>query len=88
MNTLNSAFLSRNITPSEVLVRLAVYPGEVYRLPEVGQRVRVVDGCAWLSAQGRDVLLCADEQFALAESTEAALVSPLTRAPVVLEVLN
>lgn len=88
MNTLNSTFLSRNITPSEVLVRLAVYPGEVYRLPEVGQRVRVVNGQAWLSAQGRDIVLSPDEQVALAESTEAALVSSLTEAPVVLEVLN
>lgn len=88
MTTLNSTFLSRNITSSDVLVRLSVYPGEVYRLPEVGQRVRVVNGQAWLSAQGRDIVLGANEQFALADSTEAALVSPLTEAPVVLEVLN
>ncbi|MBL8045279.1 MAG: hypothetical protein JNL09_01990 [Anaerolineales bacterium] len=88
MKTLNSTFLSRNITASDVLVRLAVYPGEVYRLPEVGQRVRVVNGQAWLSAQGRDIVLGADEQIALNSSTEVALVSPLSEMPVVLEVLN
>lgn len=88
MNTLNATFLSRNITASDVLVRLAVYPGEVYRLPEAGQRVRIVNGQAWLSAQGRDIVLCPDEQIVLNSSTEAALVSPLTEAPVVLEVLN
>lgn len=88
MNTLNATFLSRNITASDVLVRLAVYPGEVYRLPEAGQRVRIVNGQAWLSAQGRDIVLGTNEQIVLNSSTEAALVSPLTEAPVVLEVLN
>lgn len=88
MNALNSLFTSRNITNSDVLVRLSVYPGEVYRLPEVGQSVRVVNGQAWLSAQGRDVVLSENDELTLSASTEAALVSPLTEAPVVLEVLN
>lgn len=88
MNALTSPFSSRNISGTSVALRLAVYPDEVYRLPQAGERIRVVSGRAWLSAQGEDVILGPREQITLTVSDEAALVSALHHAPVVLEVLN
>lgn len=88
MRTLKSVLNSRNVANSPVALRLAVYPDEVYRLPQAGERVRVISGRAWLSAQGKDVILGPREQITLTVSDEAALVSALHRAPVVLEVLN
>jgi hypothetical protein len=88
MRTPKSVLSSRNVADSPVALRLAVYPDEVYRLPQAGERVRVVSGRAWLSAQGEDITLGPREQITLTVSDEAALVSALHRAPVVLEVLN
>lgn len=81
-------FSSRSITASPVLLRLVINPDEVYRLPETGQCVQVTSGCAWLTAQGRDVVLEPHRPIKVAASSEAMLVSPLGQAPVVLEVLS
>ncbi len=83
-----TSFSSRAITPSPVLLRLVINPDEVYRLPEAGQCVRVTSGRAWLTAQGRDVVLEPNRPIRIAPSPEAMLVSSLDGAPVVLEVLN
>lgn len=88
MKTQVSAFSSRNVAKTPVMLRLALYPNEVYRLPQAGECVRVVSGRAWLSTQGRDVILGPRECVRLAVGDEVALVSSLHQAPVVLEVLN
>lgn len=79
---------TRIINPTEVLMRLVAYPGEAYRLPEGARHVRIQNGHAWLSVQGRDVVLGPGEHTALNTSAEAAIVSPLGNAMLVLEVLN
>ena len=83
-----SLFSSRAITASPVLLRLVINPNEVYRLPEAGQCVQVASGRAWLTAQGRDIVLEPHQPIKIAANSEAMLVSPLGEAPVVLEVLN
>ena len=83
-----SLFSSRAVTPSPVLLRVVINPNEVYRLPETGQCVQVASGRAWLTAQGRDLVLEPHHPVKIAASSEAMLVSPLGEAPVVLEVLN
>jgi hypothetical protein len=88
MRTLASTLNSRIINPAPVVLRIAVHPGEVFRLPEAGQRIRVTSGRAWISAQGRDVVLGPREQLTFTVSAEAALISALHHAPVMLEVLN
>lgn len=82
------SFTTRIINPTEVLMRLVSYPGEAYRLPEGTRHVRIQNGHAWLSVQGRDVVLGPGERTALNTSAEAAIVSPLGNAMLVLEVLN
>ena len=83
-----SLFSSRAITASPVLLRLVINPDEVYRLPEAGQCVRVASGRAWLTAQGRDIVLEPHHPIKITASSEAMLVSSLGEAPVILEVLN
>jgi hypothetical protein len=83
-----SSFSSRAVTPSPVLLRVVINPNEVYRLPETGQCVQVASGRAWLTAQGRDLVLEPHRPVKIAASSEAMLVSPLGEAPVILEVLN
>jgi len=77
-----------SVASETVKLRVVLYPGEVYRLPEAGQRVRVAAGQAWLTTQGRDVVLQADESARLPVSREPALVSSLGPAPLMVELLN
>lgn len=76
------------VNSDSVQLRLIVYPGELYRLPQTGQQVRVADGQAWVSTLNQDVLLAAREAAQLPVSPEAALVSALGAQTLVLEVLN
>lgn len=68
----------RSVTSKTVKLRVVLYPGEVYRLPEAGQRVRVAFGQAWLTTRGRYVVLQADESGRL----------PVGLAPLIVELLN
>lgn len=88
LNANAQALTARNISAGSVLLRLTLYPGEVYRLPEAGQRLRVQAGQAWLSLQGRDLVLGARETACLPVSPEAALVSAVGPAPLLVELLN
>jgi hypothetical protein len=88
MNTMSASLSAHNIAAQPVALRLVLYPGEVYRLPETGQEVRVAAGQAWLTAQGRDVVLAASESTRLPVSAEAALVSAVGAAPITVELLN
>lgn len=88
MNAPTSILSSRIVNPGPVVLRISVYPGEVLRLPEAGQRLRVTSGQAWITAQGRDVILGPREQMTFTVSAEAALISALHHDPVVLEVQN
>ncbi len=88
MKTMETTFSSRNITTSPVLMRLLLSVGEVYRLPQAGERVRVISGQAWLTMQGRDVVLQAGEVVTLPASAEAALISPVDHTALVVEVLT
>ncbi|MBL8057480.1 MAG: hypothetical protein JNK29_12310 [Anaerolineales bacterium] len=79
---------AQNVAAQSVALRLVVLPGEVYRLPEAGQRLRVAAGQAWLSLQGRDLVLTAQESTRLPVSAEAALISAVGPAPITVELLN
>ena len=79
---------AQNVAAQSVALRLVVLPGEVYRLPEAGQRLRVAAGQAWLSLQGQDLVLAAQESTRLPVSAEAALISAVGPAPITVELLN
>lgn len=78
----------RLVNSDSIQMRLIVYPGELFRLAQTGQRVRVADGRAWVSTQNQDVVLAAPEAVQLPVSSQAALVSAVGAQTLVLEVLN
>lgn len=88
MSVLTITFPLRQVAASPVVARLVVQPGELYRLPAVGERVCVVSGQAWLSVSGRDTVLGPAQQTRLAPGSDVALVSALGQTPLLLEVLN
>ncbi len=85
MKTLRENLPAHNIAAQPVALRLVLYPGEVYRLPELGQRMFVAAGRAWLTTQGHDLVLNADETAQLPVSAEPALISPIGGAPLMVE---
>ena len=88
MNSIFANFTTHVVNPGSTVLRLLIQPGEVYRLPEVGECLRVVTGLAWLTYQRRDVFLHGQETTCLPTSRETALISAIGKAPLVLEVLN
>ena len=88
MNPIAATFTPRIINAGYTTLRLLIQPGEVYRLPEAGECLRVVAGHAWLTYQRQDVFLHVQETACLPTSREAALISAIGQAPLVLEVLN
>jgi len=55
--------------------RIWVRAGRVYHLPEGCVRIAVLRGTAWLSMDGRDVVVKGGEQFVLPRRHGLALVS-------------
>ncbi len=88
MKTSRESLSAHNIASQPVALRLVLYPGEVYRLPEIGQQMSVAAGRAWLTVQGHDLVLNADETAQLPVSGEAALVSSIGGAPLMVELRN
>lgn len=68
------------------MLRLVLYQGEVYRLPETSQGLRVLSGIAWITAASQDIFLTAGEKTLFSETGDIPLVSALGRVPLVLEV--
>jgi hypothetical protein len=73
--------------PNCLIARTITYPGEVYRVPANGRALRAVSGKAWVTHGGRDIILTGGQRAMLAANGDFALVSPLGRQPLVLEVL-
>jgi hypothetical protein len=69
-----------------VFLRLVLYRGEVYRVPPAGQGVRILRGRAWVTYGGQDILLTRGDETHFASGQDAALVSAVGCAPLVLEV--
>lgn len=62
-------------------------PQDVYRIPPRYGMVRVVQGKAWLSYSGRDVIVNAGEERRL-EHVDAALISMLGRITLMVELVE
>ena len=72
---------------SDVARRLLLYPWETYRVPRSCHAVRVRAGRAWLTHDGRDIVLRDGESASLEGKRDVGVVSSLSRTPLVLEVL-
>jgi len=72
----------------QVLLRLTLYSGEVYKAPRGCMAVRVRTGMAWVTQGGADIILEAGRGADLPAGKDFALVSALGRRPLVVEVLG
>jgi hypothetical protein len=72
----------RSIVVSEVMLS----KGDVYRVPESSQEIRVKSGSAWVSWHGEDIVLDRGESLSLLPRTDTAVVSAVGKWPLVLEV--
>ena len=70
------------------ILRLVLYRGEVYRVPEAGSGIRIREGQAWVSYAGKDLVLPKGEVLWFISGKDAALVSSVGPAPLILEILG
>jgi len=68
---------------ANVILRLVLYRGEVYRLPPAGRGVRILKGRAWVSHAGQDILLARGDEAHLAAGQGLTLVSTVGCAPLI-----
>ena len=69
-------------------LRMMLLQGEVRRIESNYRGLRVRSGRAWVTVNGRDLVLKRCEEIALEMRHDAAVVSALGRAPLVIELLG
>jgi hypothetical protein len=70
------------------MMRVMLMGRETYRIAPNYRGVRVRSGRAWITLGGRDHVLKRGEEIALHSNADYAVVSPVGRAPVVIELLG
>jgi hypothetical protein len=71
---------------AELLLRLVLYNGELYRLPRACKGVRVISGYAWITSSGQDITLTQGEHISFSSDNDFVLVSTLRQEPLVFEI--
>ncbi len=71
-----------------IQVRVMLLRGEVQRVASNYRGLRVRSGRAWVTLNGRDLVLKRGEEVALETRHDAAVVSSLGHAPLVIELLG
>jgi hypothetical protein len=66
-------------------LRVVLCPGELLRLPRRDVTLTVLSGSAWITRDGRDMVLGEGERLELAGRGDRAVVSALGTAPLLLE---
>ncbi|HVO38361.1 MAG TPA: hypothetical protein VMV03_04955 [Spirochaetia bacterium] len=73
-------------TESRPVLRIALYQGELVRIPRGRKHLHVLSGTAWISANACDRVAERGACISLAECRDAALVSGLGAEPLLFEV--
>ncbi len=73
---------------TEVTLRLALYGGEIARLPSDSRGVSVREGTAWVTVDGEDKILRPGDTVSFKAGRFPPVVTPLGDAPLILEVLG
>jgi len=66
-------------------LRIVLYEGETLRVPRRVVHARVITGSAWLTVEGKDIVLCAGEQMDLCRAHGAAIVSAVGGNPLLVQ---
>lgn len=61
-------------------------PGETLNIPRMGQLLRVISGCAWITFDGEDMILSAGQEMVLQPGEDVAVISALAGEPLVYRV--
>jgi hypothetical protein len=69
-------------------MRVMLLKGEVQRVGPDYRGLRIRSGRAWVTLRGCDLLLKRGDEIALEKQHEAAVVSPLGHAPLIIELLG
>lgn len=67
------------------LLRLVLYKGEVYRVPQAGTRIRVLDGVAWVTIGQKDIMLIPGDTLNLSPAYKS-VISTMRNDPVTFEI--
>ncbi len=70
------------------MIRVMLMGRETYRVTADQRGLRVRSGRAWITLNGRDVVLKRGEEIALPAKRDSVVVSAAGRAPVVIELLG
>ncbi len=71
-----------------IQVRMMLLKGEVQRVDSNYRGLRVRSGRAWVTMLGRDLVLKRGDEVVLDGRHDTAVVSPLGRAPLIIELLG
>ena len=73
-------------TEERPVLRFALYPGELLRIPRGTSHVHVLSGTAWISAKSADSVAGRGACIGLPKGRDAALISGLGGEPLLFEV--
>ncbi len=79
---------ARGITATDTrrILRIALLPGELVRVPRSHKHLHVLSGTAWISDNARDVVADRGACVGLSRSRNSALVSGVGGQPLLLEI--
>src|SRR5512143_231082 len=80
--------MSSQVPNTGIQLRVMLLRGEVQRVKSNYRGLRVRSGRAWVTVNGRDLVLKRGEEVALEMRHDAAVVSSLGHAPVIIELLG
>jgi hypothetical protein len=80
--------MNGKITTSPTLLRVLLMKCEAYRVAAKYRALRVRSGRAWVTLNGRDLVLKRGQEIALESKKDFAVVSTLGGRPLVIELLG
>ena len=80
--------MSSQVPNTRIQMRVMLLKGEARRVESNYRGLRVRSGQAWMTVQGRDLVLKRCDEVALDGRHDAAVISPLGHAPLIVELLG
>lgn len=88
MNVTSVTVTERKRDLLAALRQFTLAKGRTWQLPQTFDAIKVVDGCIWVSYEGRDKILRAGDQFRFDPRRGSAIVSAEGCLSAVLEVMG
>jgi hypothetical protein len=76
MSSINTSALFQGVargTDAAAPLRIVLLPGEALRIPRARATVRVLSGTAWLTSEGKDIILCKGQCLTCDEQCQEAV---------------